>query len=96
MPTMPRRMQDHLGRSKAKPAMTSTTTNIVYRGVPCQKGGVHNASGVSRHGAALLTYRGVSYSTGSVGFRSKATLISHPLGGVIELQFLGNRYQRAF
>jgi hypothetical protein len=85
-----------MGTSKAKPAMTATTTTIVYRGVPCQKRGVHHASGVARHGAALLTYRGVSYSTGSAGFRSKATLITETLGRVIELQFLGNRYQRAF
>jgi hypothetical protein len=74
----------------------TTASTIIYRGVPCQKGGVHHTSRVARQGAALLTYRGVSYSTGSTDFRSNAPLISHPLDRLIELQFLGNRYQRAF
>lgn len=76
--------------------MTSTTAtaSIVYRGVPYQKGEVHHANGISRQGTPLLNYRGVSYSTRSAGFRIKATPITDPTGRVIELQFLGNHYQR--
>ena len=77
--------------------MTSTTTatpTLVYRGVPHQQGEQHQAT--ARRSAAMLTYRGVSYSTGSGGYRLEATPMACPLHRVIELQFLGNPYQRVW
>ena len=43
-----------------------------------------------------LVYRGVAYSSGSGSYRVKSGSISRSLHRIIELQFLGNHYQRAW
>jgi hypothetical protein len=89
------------GQPGARPAMTSTTTTtatttLVYRGVPYQKGELHQTTAASPQSAPMLTYRGVPYSSGSGSYRVKTRPISRSLHRMIELQFLGNHYQRAW